>query len=719
MQSHNTITVAGFKKAADPSVEVTIPRELGPVRLLHEIGRGGMGVVYLGRHRMLDRDVAVKFLLHAVAGPDDPGFAGFLEGTRAAAAVQHPGLTTIHHADVVDGIPYLVMQYIDGPTLGDVLKQTGPLNSSALFAVLDAVSEAIGELHDREIVHRDIKPANILLDRKGRVFVTDFGLACSRPRAQRGQASTGLAGTPSYMAPEMFDGEVSLRSDVYALGITCFELLTGKLPFGGTLDEVREKHIHQALPVELLQEQDVDAELIEVIERATHKDAMYRYKTARHFGAALKSGVATEEVLKDGASELHRVVARSLHKGSDATTPETVEKTPTSTYFARLSEIAGEKRATRELLDIGHAHKPTQDDRAQADPIPDVRAVASEGGGSLRTARTVTDVHFPGKVTGGYGLILLYCVIGFFVAIAVACGLGGSPGEHWAGRLGAMWGASLSAICGGAVVAAAVLFTRRTARARIRTLTATGATDDLVPLTHALLSHTSRQVLDCGGISLFLRTLVSQGRVGETIRICPQKQTTPIEPLTFPFEPVPLDESDASFDELYRALGTDADHSGPENRPAQTPSASLLGVRRVRRNWILRGGGWFLLGVLTLIVVGSAWDAFAGQPLTWKSVLCAGALAYYLLVPARSGSAWRKQHLAVPGGLIVRKARWQRGTWKVHLFDSRDSVLCVHRAAKHKWRLTVADAETCESAEATKREIDLLLRAWLSPLPPP
>ncbi|MCH8148519.1 MAG: hypothetical protein IH987_11080 [Planctomycetes bacterium] len=281
-----------------------------------------------------------------------------------------------------------------------------------------------------------------------------------------------------------------------------------------------------------------------------------------------------------------------------------------------------------------------------------------------------------------------------------------------------MWGASLSAICGGAIVAVALLCTRRIADARVRTLTVTGATDDLVPLTHAFLSHTSRQVLDCGGISLFLRTLVSQGRVGETIRICPQKQTTPIEPLTFPFEPVPLDESDASFDELYHALGTDADHSGPENRPAQTPSASLSGVRRARRNWILRGGGWFLLGVLTLQLVYFAWEALHGQTLTWHFALPVGVLAYYLLVPGRSGLAWRKQHLAVPGGLIVRKARWQRGTWQVHLFDSRDSVLCVYREDKRKWRLTVADAETCESAEATKREIDLLLRAWLSPLPP-
>ena len=108
-----------------------------------------------------------------------------------------------------------------------------------------------------------------------------------------------------------------------------------------------------------------------------------------------------------------------------------------------------------------------------------------------------------------------------------------------------------------------------------------------------------------------------------------------------------------------------------------------------------------------------------GQALGWDFALWAGLLAFYLLVPARSGLAWDKQHLAVPGGLVVRKARWQRGTWQVHLFDSRDSVLCVYREDKHKWRLTVADAETCESTEATKREVDLLLGGWLSPLPPP
>ncbi|MCH9035578.1 MAG: serine/threonine protein kinase, partial [Planctomycetes bacterium] len=253
MSSQDTITLTGSATGDTPVGEVTIPRELGPVRLLREIGRGGMGVVYLGRHQMLDRDVAVKFLLNAVAGPDDPGFARFLEGARAAARLEHPGLTTIHHADMVDGIPYLVMQYIDGPTLSDVLKQTGPLSLSALFAVLDAVSEAIGELHDRGIIHRDIKPSNVLLSHDGRVVVTDFGLAVARPMGQRGPSSAGLAGTPAYMAPEMFTGEVSLRSDVYALGIMTFELLTGELPFTGTLEEVRQKHLHEPMRLEPLQ----------------------------------------------------------------------------------------------------------------------------------------------------------------------------------------------------------------------------------------------------------------------------------------------------------------------------------------------------------------------------------------------------------------------------------------------------------------------------------
>ncbi|MCH7591627.1 MAG: protein kinase [Planctomycetes bacterium] len=336
---------------------MTIPRELGPVRLLREIGRGGMGVVYLGWHQMLDRDVAVKFLLNAVAGPDDPGFAGFLEGARAAARLEHPGLTTIHHADVVDGIPYLVMQYIDGPALSDVVRKTGPLSLPASFTVLDAVSEAIGELHDRGIIHRDIKPSNVMLGLDGRVVVTDFGLSLARPMGQRGPSSPRLGGTPVYMAPEMFIGEVSLRSDVYALGMMTFELLTGELPFAGTLEEVREKHLHEPLPLEPLQRRRLDPAMIEVLERATHKNAMFRYKTARQFLRALKEAISGSEAWSKGAAELSALVARCGTEPTEVKPPERGSSS-SDAYFDTLATVAAGKRQVRPHIADAHQDVP-------------------------------------------------------------------------------------------------------------------------------------------------------------------------------------------------------------------------------------------------------------------------------------------------------------------------------------------------------------------------
>ena len=119
MPEDKTITLSQIRSSDTPARDITIPRELGPVRLIREIGRGGMGVVYLGRHGMLDRDVAVKFLLNAVAGTDDPGFKRFLAEGRAAAAVRHPALTVVYDADLIENVPYLVIEYVDGPTLSE------------------------------------------------------------------------------------------------------------------------------------------------------------------------------------------------------------------------------------------------------------------------------------------------------------------------------------------------------------------------------------------------------------------------------------------------------------------------------------------------------------------------------------------------------------------------------------------------------------------------
>jgi len=183
MGSDETITLSHTPVAAGAPEFLLLPRQLGNVRLIGEIGRGGMGVVWRGRDEMLARDVAVKFLLHAIADAEDPHFGRFLDGARAAAAVRHSGLTSVYHAELAQGVPYLVMEYISGPALSDILRQCGPLNLSAVIAVLDAVCAAVGALHEAGVLHRDIKPANVLLDSQGRVYVTDFGLACPRHRS--------------------------------------------------------------------------------------------------------------------------------------------------------------------------------------------------------------------------------------------------------------------------------------------------------------------------------------------------------------------------------------------------------------------------------------------------------------------------------------------------------------------------------------------------------
>src|SRR4051794_32671051 len=122
MSPDETITLARSRYHGGPPQDVPIPRQLGNVRVMKEIGRGGTGVVYTGRDQLLKRTVAVKFLSGAVPEPNDPGFAEFLEGTRAAAAIHRSGLTTIYEAGVVEGLPYVVMQYVDGPNVYQLLR---------------------------------------------------------------------------------------------------------------------------------------------------------------------------------------------------------------------------------------------------------------------------------------------------------------------------------------------------------------------------------------------------------------------------------------------------------------------------------------------------------------------------------------------------------------------------------------------------------------------
>lgn len=307
--------------SSEPPRQITVPRQLGPVKMQRELGRGGMGVVWLGRHELLGRDVAVKFMLQAVEA-DDPGFLMFLAGARAASAVRHLGLTQIHHADVIERVPYLVMEYVDGFSAADLLDRFGLLSLEASLAIMRQVCDSVAELHDRSIVHRDIKPSNVLLDADGRAYVTDFGLTCLRP-----QGESRVAGTPAYMAPEMLLGQISPRSDVYALGVSMCEMLTGNR----TLSQLSDSRI--------------DPRVIELIERATKSDPIYRFKTARHLLRAL-SDIGPKQI--DDYRVLSRLIA-SMRAANDNSPDAIVPQTGGSggNYFETIATLAKKKESER------------------------------------------------------------------------------------------------------------------------------------------------------------------------------------------------------------------------------------------------------------------------------------------------------------------------------------------------------------------------------------
>ncbi|CAN5427331.1 hypothetical protein BH09PLA1_BH09PLA1_26820 [soil metagenome] len=328
--SHSPVEPLGDGASSPPPRQLTVPRQLGPVKMQRELGRGGMGVVWLDRHELLHRDVAVKFMLTALEA-DDPGFAMFLAGARAASAVRHLGLTGILHADVIDAVPYLVMEYVDGFSAADLLDRFGLLSAEASIAIMRQVCDSVAELHDRAIVHRDIKPSNILIDGDGRAYVTDFGLTCVRP-----QAEAHVAGTPAYMAPEMLLGQVSPRSDVYALGVSMCELLTGSR----TLSQLTDSRI--------------DPMLIDLIERATKLDPIYRFKTARHLQRALAKSVPK-------ASDDARIVARLIAqmRCADPDAPEAIVPQSGGNYFETIATLAKKKESERAQVSMTASAQPS------------------------------------------------------------------------------------------------------------------------------------------------------------------------------------------------------------------------------------------------------------------------------------------------------------------------------------------------------------------------
>lgn len=231
------------------SLNHLIGRELHVYQCRSLLGRGGMGWVYLARHRDLSRECALKILSPKLVQQDPNYLEHFLNEGRAAASLSHPNIVTIHAVGEADGHHFLEMEFLRGQSLQQLLDQA-PLSPLRATSIICQVAQGLATAHQKGILHRDLKPDNILLTHRGIAKIGDFGLAKRLHPSSAETVPETLAGTPHYMAPELFQGFSSTTAcDVYSLGICYFSLLTGRLPFPRrSLNELVTAALHDPLP---------------------------------------------------------------------------------------------------------------------------------------------------------------------------------------------------------------------------------------------------------------------------------------------------------------------------------------------------------------------------------------------------------------------------------------------------------------------------------------
>jgi serine/threonine protein kinase len=258
----------------------------GRYEIIRLLGRGGMAAVFLAQDLVLERQVAIKVLPPDMTR-DGELIVRFQREAKTAAKLDHPNIIPIHRVESEAGLVYIVMKYVSGQSLEELLDQ-GPLSIQLTRHILREAALALGHAHRRHIVHRDVKPANIMLDDDGRVVLTDFGISKAVQGTTHLTGTGVIIGTPQYMAPEQAKGrEVDGRADQYALAMVGYRALTGELPFEGDAHSILYQQVHEPPPSVLERRRDTPLDLRVALERALAKDSKWRFPTMEEFAASV------------------------------------------------------------------------------------------------------------------------------------------------------------------------------------------------------------------------------------------------------------------------------------------------------------------------------------------------------------------------------------------------------------------------------------------------
>jgi len=339
---------------------------LGEYRLLEKLGEGGMGAVYKALHTKLDRTVALKVLPGGRLESQE-AIARFEREMKAVGAVDHPNIVRAMDAREVAGTRFLVMEYVEGQNLNEVVRHCGPLSVADACELIRQTALGLQSAHEHGLVHRDIKPLNLMLTPEGQVKILDLGLARFQADQPAGEemTATGLAlGTPDYMAPEQVSDSrtADIRADIYGLGCTLFKLLTGQPPFSGAKYQSAlakmTAHLQEPAPRIRRLRNEVPKELARLVDRMLAKDPADRFATPAKVADAIGSFAV--------GSDLRALSARA-------------EGRPAPVARAEQSLVATEQSASAGLTRFLQRVKTEQ-------RKPGVQAAAAEGGGRAKLA---------------------------------------------------------------------------------------------------------------------------------------------------------------------------------------------------------------------------------------------------------------------------------------------------------------------------------------------